>query len=94
MTQIERSVLISNERGLHARASAKFVETAIRFDARVQVCKDHDCVEASSIMDVLMLAATKGTQIRILADGPQAQDAVDALVRLVEDQFYENEFLD
>lgn len=85
-----RRVTICNERGLHARASAKFVDLAADFDARIQVQRGEETVEASSIMDLLMLAAGPGTEIIIHADGPQAEAALEALVKLVEDRFYES----
>lgn len=85
-----RRVTICNERGLHARASAKFVDLAAEFDARIEVQRGEEKVEASSIMDLLMLAAGPGTEITIHADGPQGEAALDALVKLVEDRFYES----
>lgn len=84
-----REVVIPNERGLHARASAKFVETARRFDAAVSVRRDGLCVNADSIMEVLTLAAPRGTCIAIEAEGPDAGAAVEALVALVESGFGE-----
>ena len=87
---VSRQVRICNERGLHARASAKFVDLAAEFDARIEVQRGEEKVEASSIMDLLMLAAGIGTDIIIHADGPQAETALDALVSLVEDRFYES----
>ncbi|MEE2526982.1 HPr family phosphocarrier protein [Hyphobacterium sp. HN65] len=85
-----RRVTICNERGLHARASAKFVDLAADYDARVQVQRGDEKVEASSIMDLLMLAAGHGTDIVIHAEGPQAEPALEALVKLVEDRFHES----
>lgn len=82
-------VEIVNDKGLHARASAKFVKTAAMFDAQVYVIKDDARVDAQSIMGLLMLAASKGTHIDIEAEGPQAQAAVDALLALVSDRFGE-----
>jgi phosphocarrier protein len=83
-------VEIINERGLHARASAKFVKLAGAFDAEIRVTKDEETVDASSIMGLMMLAAGLGSTIEIAAEGPQAQDAVDALVRLVSHRFDED----
>ena len=85
----DRSVEIVNERGLHARASAKFVKLAGAFDAEVTVSKDGATVDARSIMGLMMLAAGPGCCISIHAEGPQAAAAVDALARLVASRFEE-----
>jgi phosphocarrier protein len=86
----ERSVEIVNERGLHARASAKFVKLAGTFDAEVTVSKDGATVDARSIMGLMMLAAGPGSTIAIRAEGNDASAAVDALVRLVSNRFEED----
>ncbi|HTX49507.1 MAG TPA: HPr family phosphocarrier protein [Caulobacteraceae bacterium] len=86
----DRSVEIVNERGLHARASAKFVKLAATFDAEVTVLKDGAVVDARSIMSLMMLAAGPGAQIRIHAEGREAQAAVDALAELVANRFEED----
>ena len=86
----ERSVEIVNERGLHARASAKFVKLAGAFDAEVTVSKDGATVDARSIMGLMMLAAGPGCCIDIRAEGEEAQAAVDALVDLVAHRFEED----
>jgi phosphocarrier protein len=83
------SVDIVNERGLHARASARFVKLAGAFDADVRVTKDDQTVDAMSIMGLMMLAAGPGSTIEITAQGRQAQEAVRALARLVESRFEE-----
>ncbi|WP_140984415.1 HPr family phosphocarrier protein [Asticcacaulis tiandongensis] len=80
---------IINDKGLHARASAKFVKTAALYDAQVTVIKDDSRVDAQSIMGLLMLAASKGTSIELEAEGKQAEAAVQALVTLVGDRFGE-----
>ena len=85
----ETSVEIANERGLHARASAKFVKLAATFDAEVTVTKDGATVDARSIMGLMMLAAGIGSHIDIKAEGPEAEAAVEALVELVENRFEE-----
>lgn len=87
----ERTVTICNQRGLHARASAKFVAEAARYDADISVSRDHEQVSADSIMELLMLAAGPGVQITIKADGDDATEAVDALSALVECGFDEND---
>ncbi|MFI4975150.1 MAG: HPr family phosphocarrier protein [Caulobacterales bacterium] len=86
----ERAVEIVNERGLHARASAKFVKLAAGFDAEVTVSKDGSTVDARSIMGLMMLAAGPGARIDIRADGPEARAAVDALAELVTNRFEED----
>ena len=84
------SVEICNNKGLHARASAKFVKLASSYDnAHIFVIKDDNRVDALSIMGLLMLAASKGSTIEIEAEGEQAQEAVEALVALVNDRFGE-----
>ncbi len=84
-------VEIVNERGLHARASAKFVKLAAAFDAEVTVSRDGTTVDARSIMGLMMLAAGLGSTIEIAAEGPEAQPALDALVELVQGRFDEDQ---
>ena len=91
MSVIERRVTICNARGLHARAAAKFVEMAQRFDAVVHVTREGETVPADSIMELLMLAASKGAEINIASEGMQAADASAALVELVEAGFHESD---
>ncbi len=86
----ERSVEITNERGLHARASAKFVKLAATFDAEVTVAKDGATVDARSIMGLMMLAAGRGSHIVIRAEGAEADAAVEALAELVTNRFEED----
>lgn len=85
-----RDVVICNEKGLHARASAKFADCAGRFDADIVVMKDALTVSATSIMGLLMLAASKGSTLRLTGSGPDAVAALDALSALVEDGFGES----
>jgi phosphocarrier protein len=84
-----RTVEIVNQRGLHARASAKFVRLAAGFDAEVTVSKDGQTVDARSIMGLMMLAAGPGSCIDIMAQGPDALPAVEALAELVAARFEE-----
>ena len=84
-----RTVEIVNERGLHARASAKFVKLAAAFDAEVTVSRDGQTVDARSIMGLMMLAAGIGSEIEIAAQGAQAQAALEALSALVANRFDE-----
>lgn len=90
MAEISRRVEINNVRGLHARASAKFVQCAAGFNSTVTVCRDSECAPADSIMELLMLAAGPGSELLIKADGPDAEQAVDALADLVECRFGED----
>ena len=80
---------ISNQRGLHARASAKFVECASSFRAHITVTREGNTVPATSIMGLMMLGAAPGTEINLCASGPQAKEALDALEKLVTDKFGE-----
>ena len=89
MSQITRTVLITNKRGLHARASAKFVTLASGLPATVEVCKDGASVTGTSIMGLMMLGAAMGDSIEIRASGDGAADAVAKLASLVEDKFGE-----
>lgn len=87
---IERTFKIINEKGLHARASAKFVEVAEGFSSRVTVSKDGMDASGDSIMGLLMLAASRGTSINVRANGDDAEAAMDALEALVADKFGED----
>ena len=82
-------VLIRNEKGLHARASAKFVKCAETFQSEIVVTKDGHDVGGTSIMGLLMLAASCGTTIKIAASGPDAEQAIAALAELIESGFGE-----
>lgn len=81
---------IANKRGLHARASAKIVEAAARFKSRITVTKDSQTVDARSIMGLMMLAASMGSEIEICAQGEDAEAAVSALLALAEAKFGED----
>lgn len=87
---VVRAFRIVNEKGLHARASAKFVETVERFDATARVSRDGMTVSGDSIMGLLMLAASKGTTIEVETRGPDAEGLADALEALVADRFGES----
>ena len=84
------SLLIVNEKGLHARASAKFVEVVEEFDAAAQVTRDGMTVSGDSIMGLLMLAASRGPTIEVETSGPQAEALGMALTALVADRFGED----
>ena len=87
--KITRTVEIVNERGLHARASAKFVKLAGDYDAEVTVSREGQTVDARSIMGLMMLAAGIGSTIEIAAEGAEAKAAVTALAELVSNRFDE-----
>ncbi|GGO90652.1 phosphocarrier protein [Stakelama pacifica] len=89
MNRAERIVAMTNKRGLHARASAKFVTLAASQPVEIEVEKDGSRVTGTSIMGLMMLGAAKGDSIRISAEGEGAEAAVDALAALVEDGFGE-----
>lgn len=85
----ERTVTILNMLGLHVRPSAEFAGTASKYLSRVSVIKDGQAVNAKSSIDLLTLAAVAGTQLTLRAEGDDAQQAVDALVGLIEKKFGE-----
>lgn len=85
-----RTLTIVNEKGLHARASAKLVELVEEFDAEAEVSKDGLSATGDSIMGLLMLAASRGTQIEVVTSGPQAEELADAIEALVADRFGED----
>jgi len=88
---VEVEAKIVNKYGLHARPAMKFVEIANRHNSKIEVSNGMLTVDAKSIMSVMRLAAAKGTVLRIVADGADAQQAAEALVKLVEDGFDEME---
>ena len=87
---VTQNLEIVNEKGLHARASAKFVETAEGFDARAVVSKDGLDADGDSIMGLLMVAASKGTFIEVTTSGTDAQPLAEALADLVANRFGES----
>ncbi len=89
--ELARDLPIVNRKGLHARASARFVQTAERFDAAVTVTKDQTTVGGTSIMGLMMLSAGLGSTIRVAATGREAAAALAALVELVATRFGEEE---
>ena len=86
---ISKELLIINKRGLHARASAKFVQTVERFNAQVWVTRGAETVGGTSIMGLMMLAAGPGTTVTVSALGPDADEAIKAITALVESKFNE-----
>ena len=89
MSSLSREVAITNKRGLHARASAKFVGMASELDADIEVEKDGNKVCGTSIMGLMMLGAAMGDSIIIHCSGPHAEQALEKLAALVEDRFGE-----
>lgn len=89
MNEVSQLVLISNKRGLHARASAKFVTLASGLPANIIVSKDGSDVTGTSIMGLMMLGAAMGDEITISAEGPDADTVVATMAALVEDRFGE-----
>jgi phosphocarrier protein HPr len=87
---VRRTVEICNQRGLHARAAARFVKTAGQFDADIWVRKNGTAVSGRSIMGLMMLAAASGTVIELTATGRDATAAVETLARLIECKFDED----
>jgi phosphocarrier protein len=87
---ITREVTLINVLGLHARAAARWVQVASRFQSRITLSKDGRTVDAKSILGVLMLAASQGERLVLSAEGPDAEPAVDALAALIRSRFGES----
>jgi len=88
---LRRPITIRNKLGLHARAAVKFVNTAHRFEAGVWIEKDGGEIDGKSILGILTLAATNGTEIALRIDGPDEEAAWDALAELIRNRFGEKE---
>ena len=88
-TTVERSVTILNRLGLHARPASRFAQTASLFESDIWLIKDGVSVDGKSILEVLTISCPSGTTLTIRAQGPDAQEAVDALEKLVEKRFGE-----
>ncbi|MDF1645512.1 MAG: HPr family phosphocarrier protein [Legionellaceae bacterium] len=88
---IETQITIINKLGLHARASAKFVSTAGRFQSQIDVTKDKQKVNGKSIMGVMMLAASQNSQLTLQINGPDEESMTHALINLVDNRFGEPE---
>jgi phosphocarrier protein HPr len=89
MTTLHASATILNKRGLHARASAKIVEASARFQSEIHILKDGNAVNGRSIMGLMMLAASIGSTVMVTAEGPDAEDALKAILALIEAKFGE-----
>lgn len=88
---IQQHVTIINKLGLHARAAAKLVAAASEFESDVQIAKGSQQVDAKSIMPVMMLAASQGTEVELRISGPDEQEALTRIVELINDYFGEGE---
>jgi phosphocarrier protein len=88
---IERDIEIRNKLGLHARAAAKLVHTAARFRSDVKISKAGEEVDGKSILGILLLAAGRGSTVRVRAEGDDERDAVEAIEKLIESKFDEVE---
>ncbi len=86
---IQRQVEIINKLGLHARAAAKFVTLASGFESEIQLSLNGNQVNGKSIMGVMMLAAAKGSQLKIMVEGPDEQEAIEKLCELITNRFDE-----
>jgi phosphocarrier protein len=91
MDKLTKRLAIKNKLGLHARAAALLVQTVNRFDAEVTISKDGQSVDGRSIMGVLTLAATQGSEIEVEVKGKQAEEALRAVEKLVDKKFFESE---
>ena len=89
MTTLHASANILNKRGLHARASAKIVEASARFQSEIHIIKDGNAVNGRSIMGLMMLAASLGSEIGVEVDGPDADAAMTAMLALIDAKFGE-----
>jgi len=89
--QLSRQIDIINKLGLHARAASKLVKLASKFDSELTIEKDEQSVSCKSIMGVMMLAASCGSQVTLHADGQDAQQAINALIDLINRRFDEDE---
>ena len=87
----EKEIRIINRLGLHARAAARLVTLTSRFESRIELGRNGQMVNAKSIMGVMMLAASKGTSLKVVAEGPDEEEAVRAIEALVNNRFDEEE---
>lgn len=87
----QRKIAVINKLGLHARAAAKFVTLASSFESEIRLCRDTQEVNGKSIMGVMMLAAARGTELTMTAEGPDEIDALDELEALFNNRFGESE---
>ncbi len=88
---VSTTITIINKLGLHARAAAKFVTLALQFEADIEIRRGERCVNGKSIMGVMLLAASKGTELEVIARGDDAESAMQALLELINHKFGEAE---
>jgi phosphocarrier protein HPr len=88
---IKQKVTIINKLGLHARAAAKLVHLASRYESEIKLIRNNKVVNGKSIMGVMMLAASKGAELEVVIDGPDEQQAMQSLIELINNRFGENE---
>ncbi len=88
---VSTTIIIINKLGLHARAAAKFVTLALQFEADIEIRRGERCVNGKSIMGVMLLAASKGTELEVIARGDDAESAMQALLELINHKFGEAE---
>ncbi len=88
---IEKEITICNKLGLHARAAAKFVRTANNYKSKITLGKNARCIDGKSILGILMLAASQGTDLTLRVEGPDEREACQSLVSLIEDKFGEDQ---
>ncbi|OGT31451.1 MAG: hypothetical protein A3E87_03750 [Gammaproteobacteria bacterium RIFCSPHIGHO2_12_FULL_35_23] len=88
---LEKNIVIKNKLGLHARASAKLVKEAKRFQSEIKLIKNNHITNAKSIMSVMMLAASKGSELILQAEGNDAKEALEAVAELIDNRFGEAE---
>jgi phosphocarrier protein len=86
---LRKKIEIMNKLGLHARAAAKFVALAGRFESQIEVMHKDRCVNGKSIMGVMMLAASKGSELELIVSGADQQEALDSLTQLIDQKFHE-----
>lgn len=91
MTVVEKTVVINNPQGLHARPAELFARLASQFESEIKVSRDNHPVDAKSILHVLTLGAAQGTELTLTAEGADAEEALEALVRLVDSDFATDE---
>ncbi|MDZ7842213.1 MAG: HPr family phosphocarrier protein [Gammaproteobacteria bacterium] len=88
---LQQTVTVRNKLGLHARAAAKLVKTAGRYESSVEMRNAHRSADAKSIMGVMMLAASQGTELELIVEGPDEAEALESVVSLVDGLFGEEE---
>ena len=88
---IRKKITIINKLGLHARAAAKLVDRACRYGSEIQLKRDHQVADAKSILDVMMLAASKGTDLELIINGEDEAEALKDIAALIENRFGEAE---